>query len=85
MGRPFMNFKMSIKKQLQEQSQYFRSKKQSSNLIQSFMDYGSIICTPRNPHCSNCLIKLKCSSYKKNLQNIIPLKNKPSSKKKKKY
>ena len=76
---------IKIKKELKEISNIFISKNNATNLIQSFMDYGSIICTPRNPHCSNCLIKLKCSSYKKNLQNIIPLKNKPSSKKKKKY
>ena len=49
------------------------------------MDYGSLICTPRNPDCSSCLIKTKCLSYKKNLQNIIPLKVKSNSPKRKKY
>ena len=65
---------VKIKKQLQEQSQYFRSKKQSSNLIQSFMDYGSLICTPRNPNCSICLIQKYCMGHEKNLQNQIPVK-----------
>ena len=65
---------VKIKKQLQEQSQYFHSKKQSSNLIQSFMDYGSLICTPRNPNCSICLIQKYCMGYEKNLQNQIPVK-----------
>ena len=76
---------IKIKKKLKEKSNIFISNNNATNLIQSFMDYGSIICKPRNPHCSNCLIKLKCLSYKKNLQNIIPLKNKPKSKKRKKY
>ena len=49
------------------------------------MDYGSIVCTPRQPNCNICLIKLNCVSYKKNLQNIIPLKNKTKLKKRKKY
>ena len=37
-------------------SKLYKSKKQSSKLIQSFMDYGSIICLPRNPKCSHCII-----------------------------
>ena len=65
---------VKIKKQLQEKSQYFCSKKQSSNLIQSFMDYGSLICTPRNPNCSICLIQKYCMGHEKNLQNQIPIK-----------
>ena len=76
---------VKIKKQLQEQSQYFRSKKQSSNLIQSFMDYGSLICTPRNPNCSICLIQKYCMGHEKNLQNQIPIKLKKLKIKPKKY
>jgi A/G-specific adenine glycosylase len=63
-----------IKKQLLEQSKYFLSKKYSSNLIQSFMDYGSLICTPRNPKCSICQIQKYCLGYEKKIQNEIPVK-----------
>ena len=49
------------------------------------MDYGSAICLPRKPNCQNCLIKFKCMSYRKNLQNIIPIKNKTKIIKRKKY
>tara|TARA_Y100000590_G_C15608516_1_gene972899 strand:- start:166 stop:1224 length:1059 start_codon:yes stop_codon:yes gene_type:complete len=66
-------------------AQKFISNKNSTNLIQSFMDYGSIICKPRNPNCRNCIIKLYCVSYKKNLQEIIPFKSKKRFKKIKKY
>ena len=45
---------VKIKPQLQEKSNYFISKNHSSNLIQAFMDYGSIICIPRSPNCSIC-------------------------------
>ena len=76
---------VKIKKQLQEQSQYFCSKEQSSNLIQSFMDYGSLICTPRNPNCSICLIQKYCMGNEKNLQNQIPIKLKKLKTKPKKY
>ena len=49
------------------------------------MDYGSIICKPKNPNCNECIIKSKCISYKKNHQNFIPIKVKTKSKKVKKY
>ena len=76
---------IKIKKQLKDKSNLFISKKSSSNLIQAFMDYGSLVCTPRNPDCKNCLIKSKCVSNKKNLQNIIPVKIKSNIEKRRKY
>ena len=74
-----------IKKQLFNRADFFLSKKYSSNLIQSFMDYGSLICTPRNPNCSICKIKKYCLGHKKKMQNIIPLKIAKQKFKPKKY
>ena len=65
---------IKAKKKLSQKTQLFLSKKNSSNLIQSFMDYGSKICTPRNPNCSKCEIQKYCLSYQKNIQNTIPVK-----------
>ena len=76
---------VKIKKQLLEQSQYFLSKKYSSNLIQSFMDYGSLICTPRNPNCSICQIQKYCLGHEKQIQNEIPVKIKKQKTKLIKY
>ena len=81
-------FKLPLNKiniHLQKKSDLFVSKKYSSNLIQAFMDYGSLICKPKNPDCINCLIKSKCISYKNNLQNIIPAKTKIKLNREKKY
>ena len=72
-----------IKSELKTKSNLFISKYYSTDLIQAFMDYGSIICTPRSPNCMKCLIQLRCASYKNNLQNIIPIKLKPALKRKK--
>ena len=74
-----------IKGELKNKSNFFISKNHSTHLIQSFMDYGSIICKPRNPDCPNCLISSKCVSYKKDLQNIIPVKIQSKLQKRKKY
>ena len=63
-----------IKSKLKDLGNKFISDKYSSNLIQSFMDYGSEVCLPRNPKCDICGIKQFCQSYKKNLQLKIPVK-----------
>ena len=76
---------IKIKQTLSENAQLFLSKKHSSNLIQSFMDYGSIICTPRNPNCSICGINKYCLSYQKKIQNTIPVKIKKTTSKPKKF
>ena len=52
------------------------SKKKSSNLIQAFMDYGSLICLPRKPKCSECIISSHCNAFKNNLTHIISSKRK---------
>jgi len=65
---------IKIKKQLLEKSNNFISKEHSSKLIQAFMDYGSIICTPKNPKCSACVVQEYCISFEKNIQSIIPKK-----------
>ena len=74
-----------VKKKLRDLSKKFISDKYSSNLIQSFMDYGSEICLPRNPKCNICGINKFCQSYKKNLQQKIPLKLKKKTTKPIKY
>ncbi len=52
------------------------SKKQTSNLIQAFMDYGSLICLPNKPKCNKCIISTQCIAFKKNITELIPLKKK---------
>ena len=76
---------IQIKDKLRLKSEKFISKNSSTNLIQAFMDYGSIICTPRNPNCDNCKIQLQCLASKKKLQTQIPVKLNTQPKKKKKY
>ena len=49
------------------------------------MDYGSIICKPKNPDCLNCKIEKFCLSYKKNIHFKIPVKIKTQMAKPKKY
>ena len=43
---------------------------------QGLMDFGSMICRPKNPSCSNCLISKKCVAYKKQIVDSLPVKAK---------
>ena len=76
---------IKIKSELKSIASTFISKKSSSDLIQSFMDYGSSICIPRNPRCYMCKINYLCKSHKNNLQTILPMKIKKTIKKPVKY
>ena len=76
---------IKIKNELKKKSNLFISRSSSTELIQAFMDYGSMICTPRKPKCQICVIQSFCISYKKNIQEIIPIKLKKNLLKIKKY
>ena len=76
---------IKVKNKLKDLGCKFKSEKFSSNLIQSFMDYGSEICVPRNPKCEVCGINKLCQSFKKNLQLKIPIKLKKTNNKPVKY
>ena len=47
-------------------------KNRFGDYAQALMDLGSQICTPKNPNCTVCPIKSKCSSYKKGITSTIP-------------
>jgi len=74
-----------INEKITSLSEFYASKKQSSNLIQAFMDYGSIICVPRNPRCGVCILAKECIANQKKITNIIPKKIKSKKTKMKKY
>ncbi len=57
------------------------SKEYPSEFTQSFMDLGSLICTPKNPDCKNCPLNKKCLSYKMKTQDLYPVKDKKNEKK----
>jgi A/G-specific adenine glycosylase len=73
------------KKKIEDIASQYQSLNKASDLIQSFMDYGSAICLPRNPKCDECLIEKFCEARKKNIQHLIPFKNLSLEKKKIKF
>ena len=43
------------------------------DFTQSFMDLGSMICLPKNPHCKDCPLNEKCQAYLQNTVDKYPV------------
>lgn len=56
-------------------------KENAGYFTQSFMDLGSLICTPKNPKCNLCPLKKYCLAKKTNMQERYPVKTKELDKK----
>jgi len=41
---------------------------------QAIMDFGAVICKPKNPLCSTCPIKTKCTAHLQEKINLLPVK-----------
>jgi len=41
---------------------------------QGLMDFGSLVCKPKNPLCSSCLISFECIAHKNHTVNLLPVK-----------
>ncbi len=41
---------------------------------QGLMDFGSMVCKPKNPSCSSCMISKKCVAYKNDMVDKLPVK-----------
>ena len=50
--------------------------KNTGDFTQSFMDLGSIICTPKSPKCLHCPLRKECLCYRSNTQELYPKKDK---------
>jgi len=43
-----------------------------SHLNQSLMELGALICTPKNPRCSDCPLKANCLAHRKRIVHLLP-------------
>lgn len=50
-------------------------KKEPGNYNQAIMDFGAMVCTPKNPDCKNCSLVKNCKAYSLNQIDKIPLKS----------
>ena len=57
------------------------SKENPGDFNQAIMDYGSLICKPKNPNCLKCIFKKDCLSFNFNTISKFPVKKNNISKK----
>ncbi|MEK6799210.1 MAG: A/G-specific adenine glycosylase [Planctomycetota bacterium] len=51
----------------------FLSRRRPGDFNQAWMDLGSIVCTPRFPHCPQCPLRANCSAARLGRQDEIPV------------
>jgi A/G-specific adenine glycosylase len=56
-------------------------KKQAGRYNQAIMDFGAVICKPKNPLCVQCVLRQECKAYQKNEVALFPVKKKAIEKK----
>ena len=61
-------------KQVTEICNKWIDRKQPAIFNQALMDFGSLVCTPKNPDCENCPLQGSCYAYIHGLTAQIPLK-----------
>ncbi len=49
-------------------------KKHPATHNQAIMELGALVCTPRNPKCPECVLRLSCYAYKNKSQTSFPVK-----------
>jgi A/G-specific adenine glycosylase len=64
--------KKTKKKNTSRPSQPARETNSCSNLNQSLMELGALICTPRNPQCGICPVKKLCVAFRENRVEELP-------------
>ena len=42
---------------------------------QAIMDFGAVICKPKNPLCNTCMLKTRCVARLQGIADILPVKN----------
>jgi len=66
-------WKSSVKEKLQEEADKWVESVPSHEVNQALMELGATICTPRNPSCWLCPIRVKCQSRIKGTVSTLPL------------
>ena len=56
-------------------------KNRNSDVVEAFMEFGAMICKPKNPECSNCKVKKKCNYFKSKKDKKINFKRHVKNKK----
>ena len=62
--------KKNIDRFILKNKKYLISPDRSSDYVEALMEFGALICKPKNPICKNCFLNKECSFYKSKKKNI---------------
>ena len=62
-------------KELRNIAKILISKKNPSDFNQAIMEFGSLVCKPKNPICNDCIYQKSCFAYLNQKTLTLPLKN----------
>ena len=51
-------------------------KNDPANFNQAIMEFGALLCVPKSPDCSNCILATSCFAFQNNKVNELPVKSK---------
>ncbi|MDP4129560.1 MAG: A/G-specific adenine glycosylase [Bacteroidota bacterium] len=69
------------KKLYQSLAQSLLDKKDPGTFNQAIMDFGAVICKPRNPLCFTCIQAKNCQAFRQQWVDLLPIKAKPAVRK----
>lgn len=61
-------------KEFKELAQTLLNKKDSGTFNQAMMEFGALVCTPRNPDCAHCTFHESCMALQNNAVHLLPVK-----------
>ncbi len=71
----------SAKKKFQEAADTLLNKNEPALHNQAIMEFGALLCKPKNPHCSICPLRIDCCAYKYGRVAELPVKQNKTTKK----
>lgn len=63
-----------VQRQISNLAQELLALKSPDQYNQAIMDFGAVVCKPKEPQCCNCILQPKCYAFNHQLVNILPIK-----------
>jgi A/G-specific adenine glycosylase len=70
----------SFTNEVKEHADLLISNQKPSQHNQAMMDFGAMVCTPKNPQCLTCPVQEHCLAYQQGLAERLPVKTKKTKK-----
>ena len=72
---------INFEKLIQLNKKKIFTEQRNSDVVEAFMEFGAIICKPKNPECNSCKIKKKCNYFNSKKHKKVNLKKNIKNKK----